>query len=486
MLPSATNPIESFLLAYLHLPSLQDVHVLVIGDVMLDRYWHGNTSRISPEAPVPIVDIERSEDRPGGAANVALNVVSLGAKCTLLGCVGADEAGALLVDKLQAAGVECDFVEVPDWPTTMKLRVLSQRQQLLRSDFESPTPETCANVLMEKLRSHIGDATVLIVEDYDKGAISDAQAIMRAAAAKNVPVVVDPKAKPFSNYAGASLLKPNRLELEAIVDTWTTDIELGERAAKLCRDHDIAALVVTLGGAGMSVIAAGQRQHLPARAVDVFDVTGAGDTAAAVLGIATGLGWSAIDAARLANVASSIVVTKSGTATVSGPELALAVQADEHKDKGMLTREQVALAVQLAKQAGEKVVFTNGCFDILHAGHVSYLEEARALGDRLVVAVNDDASVTRLKGAGRPVNELQRRLRVLAGLASVDWVVGFTEDTPVALLEELEPNVLVKGGDYGVDAVVGAEVVAGYGGEVRVLGLVEDCSTTEILEKVRG
>ncbi len=204
------------------------------------------------------------------------------------------------------------------------------------------------------------------------------------------------------------------------------------------------------------------------------------------MGIATGLGWSAIDSARLANVASSLVVTKAGTATVSGPELALAVHTDDQTGKGMLTREQVAHAVRLAKQAGEKVVFTNGCFDILHAGHVSYLEEARALGDRLVVAVNDDASVTRLKGAGRPVNELRRRLRVLAGLASVDWVVGFAEDTPVGLLEELEPNVLVKGGDYGVDEVVGADVVAAYGGEVQVLGLVEDCSTTEILEKVRG
>lgn len=486
MLPSAATPIESLRLAHLQLPSLQNVRVLVIGDVMLDRYWHGTTSRVSPEAPVPIVDVNRSEDRPGGAANVALNVVSLGARCTLLGCVGTDEAGLLLAEKLEAAGVVCDFVEVPDWSTIMKLRVVSRHQQLLRSDFETPLPEVCADLLLAKLPAHLDAASVLIIEDYDKGALRDTQAAMRAAAAKNVPVVVDPKSKPFSDYAGASLLKPNNQEFEAGAGAWSSEVELSERADKLCRDHAIAAFVVTHGSEGMSVVAEGQHRHFPARSVEVFDVTGAGDTAAAVLGIATGLGWSAIDAARLANVASSIVVTKAGTATVSGPELALAVQADDRTDKGMLTREQVAHAVRLAKQAGEKVIFTNGCFDILHAGHVSYLEEARALGDRLVVAVNDDASVTRLKGAGRPVNELRRRLRVLAGLASVDWVVGFAEDTPVGLLEELEPNVLVKGGDYGVDEVVGADVVAAYGGEVQVLGLVEDCSTSEILEKVRG
>jgi D-beta-D-heptose 7-phosphate kinase/D-beta-D-heptose 1-phosphate adenosyltransferase len=246
-------------------------------------------------------------------------------------------------------------------------------------------------------------------------------------------------------------------------------------------------VVVTRGAAGMTAVTAdGEHQHIPALPADVYDVTGAGDTAAAALAVTTSLGWDAIRGAQVANVASGLVVAKAGTAAVTGPELALALARRHRVDRGALRRAQLVDAVAEARAAGERIVFTNGCFDILHAGHVAYLEEARALGDRLVVAVNDDASVARLKGAGRPVNALERRLRVLAGLASVDWVVGFSEDTPEALLELLKPDVLVKGGDYRPSEVVGADRVIANGGEVRVLGLVEDCSTTAIVDQIRG
>ena len=448
---------------------------------MVDRYWHGDAERVSPEAPVPVVDVRRVEDRPGGAANIACNVASLGARCTLLGCVGRDAAGQALRRTLEAAGVRCDFVEVQGWSTVLKVRIISRQQQVLRSDFEAPLPTTAAAALAAKLPDRLGGAKVLIIGDYDKGAVADPAALIGVAKAAGVFVVVDPKCKPFSSYAGASLLKPNRLEFISAVGACADAGAVGEAARSLCHTLDLGAVVVTAGADGMTVVQRDAVHHLPAHPVEVFDVTGAGDTAAAVLGVAASLGWPVLDCARLANIAASLAVAKSGTAAVSGPELAFA--ATERAEHGVaLSEDQLLLAVAAAQQAGEKIVFTNGCFDILHAGHVAYLEQASRLGDRLVVAVNDDASVTRLKGAPRPVNALPRRLQVLAGLRSVDWVVSFAEDTPERLLGLVRPDVLAKGGDYQSQEVVGANIVAAYGGAVEVLGLVQDCSTTSILQ----
>ncbi len=471
----------------MNLPSLQDVHVVVAGDLMLDRYWFGAANRVSQEAPVPVVDVDHIEDRPGGAANVALNVVSLGARCTLIGAVGDDDAGRTLEATLTAAGVVCDFLVVPEWPTILKLRVLSQKQQLLRTDFEKLLTPGQVTGLAERLAARLEGASAVILQDYDKGTLADPAALVALASAADVPVVVDPKFKPFASYAGASILKPNRVEFERAVGPWADDDELLEKAEAVAREHRIDSLVITRGGQGNTVVNAdGSHRHVPALPVDVFDETGAGDTSAAALGVTRALGWPAEDCARIANVASGLVVAKTGTSVVTGPELAAALARDARVDRGVMSQAQLGDSVRLARQAGEKVVFTNGCFDILHAGHVAYLEEARALGDRLIVAVNDDASVTRLKGAGRPVNPLEQRLRVLSALAAVDWVVGFHEDTPEKLLKLLRPDVLVKGGDYGVDEVVGADIVRAAGGEVRVLSLVEDCSTTAIVDRIQG
>ena len=468
----------------LQLPSLKNLHVLVVGDLMLDRYWHGDAGRISPEAPVPVVAVERVEDCPGGAANVALNLVSLGAQCTLLGCVGRDATGTALRRILEAAGVSCDFVEVDRWATIQKVRVVSRQQQLLRSDFEAPLPAEAAEALAAKLPAHLPNAAALVLSDYDKGALASPASLLAVGKKAGAKVVVDPKFKPFSAYAGTDLLKPNQQEFAAALGAVGDLDALGEKAQSLCKQLGIGALVVTAGADGMMVVDSGQVRHLPAHPVEVYDVTGAGDTAAAVLGVAAGLGWSPLDSARLANVAAALVVAKSGTAAVSGPELAVAA-AQAGIDRGVLSRDQLKLAVAAARQAGEKIVFTNGCFDILHAGHVTYLEQARRLGDRLLVAVNDDASVARLKGPHRPINPLSRRLRVLAGLKSVDWVVSFPEDTPETLISQIRPEVLAKGGDYRSDQVVGADLVTSYGGKVEVLGLVEDCSTTGVLQGIR-
>lgn len=467
------------------LPSLESVHVVVVGDVMLDRYWVGDARRVSQEAPVPVVDIDHTEDVPGGAANVALNVASMGARCTLVGIVGDDTDGRALTQVLEAAGVACEFVTAADWPTILKLRVVSRKQQLLRTDFERPLPAGAADPVAERVAAVLGDATALVLQDYDKGVLADPPALITLAREAGVPVVVDPKHKPLSVYAGADLIKPNVHEFEDAVGPWADDDAMVALGRSLCQVNDFGALIITRGGRGMTVVEpGGAHQHVPARPVDVYDVTGAGDTAAAALAVSRSLGWDAVACAQLANMASGIVVGKSGTATVTGPELAMALAATPRADRGILSRTQLADTVRQARGRGERIVFTNGCFDILHAGHVAYLEEARNLGDRLVVAVNDDASVRRLKGAGRPVNPLERRLMVLSGLAAVDWVVGFDEDTPEPLLELLRPDVLVKGGDYSADQVVGADIVRSYGGDVRVLGLVADVSTTAIVERL--
>jgi D-beta-D-heptose 7-phosphate kinase/D-beta-D-heptose 1-phosphate adenosyltransferase len=300
-------------------------------------------------------------------------------------------------------------------------------------------------------------------------------------------VLADPKGKDFAIYRGATVITPNLSEFEAIVGHCADEAELVAKGAKLMADLELGALLVTRGEHGMTLLRPDQHAlHLPARAREVFDVTGAGDTVISTLAAAIAAGEELPHAVALANLAAGIVVGKLGTAAISAPELRRAIQRAEGSERGVLTLDQLLLAIDDARAHNEKIVFTNGCFDILHAGHVTYLEQARAQGDRLIVAVNDDASVSRLKGPGRPINSVDRRMAVLAGLGAVDWVISFPEGTPENLLTHVKPDVLVKGGDYSVDQVVGAPIVQAYGGEVRVLGLVENSSTTAIVEKIRG
>ena len=467
------------------LPVAPNVHVLVVGDIMLDRYIHGRTDRVSREAPVPVVQVDGSEDRLGGAANVALNVAGLGARCTLVGSIGDDPTGQTVSNLLEDAGIETDLVVVDGWRTTLKERLVSMQQQIVRMDFEQPLPAEFADEVLTRTARHMAAADVLIIEDYDKGAVADPQRIMAAASRNSLPVIADPKFKPFSAYRGVTILKPNRPEFEAALGYWPEEGDLPTAGCGLASASGAAAIALTRGGDGMTVFeATGACQHVPAVSVDVYDETGAGDTVAATLGVCTALGWPRGESARLANVAGGLVCTKFGTAAATAQELNLAARTASAQGQAP-RRRQLTAAVARARRHGERIVFTNGCFDILHAGHVGYLNEARQLGDRLIVAVNDDDSVRRLKGDGRPVNRLEQRIRVLEGLQSVDWVVPFSEDTPEALLAEIRPDVLVKGGDYAVQEIVGADFVRGYGGDVQVLGLVEDCSTTDIVDRIR-
>ena len=466
-------------------PRLDGQLVVVVGDLMVDRYWYGHTSRISQEAPVPVVEVARVEDRPGGAANVALNLAALGARCVLIGVAGQDLAARELIAKLTAAGVECDVVQVAGFETLTKVRLISQQQQVMRADFEQEVPATAAAQISARLAQHVSSAAAVVIEDYDKGTIADPQALIATCA--ETPVVVDPKSKPCADFAGASLVKPNEAELRQWLTPWPQETELVPALDELRRRHNIAAFVVTRGSEGMLIVDdQAEALHLPARRVDVFDVTGAGDTVAATLALAIAAGHKVRAAARLANLAASIAVAQIGTAAVSAPQLRALLEREQRADRGVLANDQLLDFAQRARADGERIVFTNGCFDILHAGHVAYLREARELGDRLVVAINDDASVARLKGEGRPVNSLAQRGQVLAALAVVDWVVAFTEDTPDRLLQQLKPELLVKGGDYSIDEVVGADLVRSYGGEIRVLALVDGVSTTGIVSALKG
>ena len=470
----------------LEIPRFDKARILVVGDVMLDRYWQGNTSRISPEAPVAVVRVGNTKDSPGGAGNVALNLAALGSAASLVGLVGDDQNGRELETSLHAAGVLCGFLKIRDKPTITKLRVISRHQQLIRLDFEELFDSQDAAAVPSKVKELLDNVDVLVLSDYKKGALADVPALIALAKRAGIPVLVDPKGDDFSIYRGATLLKPNLHEFEAIVGPCTSEQQLVEKGRQLLRELELEALLITRGEHGMSLIREGvAEQHFPARARDVFDVTGAGDTVISVLAASLGTGLALSESVALANIAAGLVVAKLGTAAISGPELRREVQRDGGSDRGVMSLQQLQLAVADAKAHGERIVFTNGCFDIIHAGHVGYLKEAKKQGDRLIVAINDDASVTRLKGKGRPINSIDRRMAVVSGLEAVDWVVSFPEDTPENLLRALQPDTLIKGGDYGIEGVVGSEFVQSYGGTVKVLAFLDNCSTSAIVNKIQ-
>ncbi len=467
------------------LPDFNTASVLVIGDIMLDRYWFGEAARISPEAPVPIVNIKQMDERPGGAGNVALNIAALGVDTTLIGITGKDEASRILTEQLAAASVSHDIHCLSGIPTITKHRVISRHQQLIRMDFEEKFPVFDPSNIIRYYTHNLANTHLVILSDYGKGTLACAPELIRLAKNAGVPVLVDPKGTDFSIYRGADVITPNFKEFETIVGVCHNEQDILNKAQALLKQHDIEALLLTRGERGMTLIRRQEEElHLPAHARDVFDVTGAGDTVIAILGASLAAGATLPEAMKLANLAASLVVSKLGAATVSLPELQAAFFGHTTISGGILNNEQLLLAATEARVKGKRVVFTNGCFDILHAGHVAYLQQAKQLGDFLIVAINDDNSVQKLKGPGRPVNNVDQRMAVLAGLGVVDWVTSFSDDTPERLLKLLQPDVLVKGGDYTVDQVVGADIVRAYGGDIRVLGAIKNLSTTSIIDRV--
>lgn len=462
--------------------------VLLVGDVMLDRYWSGRTARISPEAPVPVVDVGDFRALPGGAANVALNVAALGARASLLGLVGADDDARTLRSGLDAAGVDHELLAVDGSRTITKMRVLSRNQHLIRLDVEDGFAAADRGALVERFAARVDDAGVVVLSDYAKGTLQaiTPELIARARHAGR-RVLVDPKGDDFDRYRGASVLTPNRAELERVVGA-CADLEVLEaRARGLVERLGLEALLITRGDEGMSLVPAdGEVLHVPAHRREVYDVTGAGDTVIGVLAAMTAAGVDLVAATRLVNQAAAVVVTRLGASQVGLDELRAAEAAEREPDHRVVDEAGLMRAVEGARRRGQRLVMTNGCFDLLHAGHLQGLRAMRAMGDRLIVAVNDDDSVARLKGAGRPLTPLAERTALLAALDCVDWVVAFAEDTPLRLIERVRPDVLAKGGDYAPEDVVGYDAVTRHGGAVRIVDYTPGRSTSALIERIRG
>jgi D-beta-D-heptose 7-phosphate kinase / D-beta-D-heptose 1-phosphate adenosyltransferase len=464
-----------------------DIPLMVLGDVMLDKHVHGHVRRISPEAPVPVVGLLREDYSPGGAGNVAATLAGLGCQVTLAGLVGSDTEGAQLRDALLQKGVErLKLVERPGLKTISKCRILSDtQQQLLRLDRDGDRSAfaTVAEEMLDSILSLTDAQAAVVLADYDKGVVTPAvaRAVIDRCRQRGIPCVVDPKKTEFAPYELASLVTPNLMEAErAVGRPLMGDDAVGRAAFELRSAHHLDALLITRGHEGMTLATSEGITHIPAQVRDVADVTGAGDTVVAVLAACLGSGWTVVEACRLANVAAGIAVSHPGTYVVHADELAMAWSGLSPK---ILNREPARRRLVEARHRGRKVVFTNGCFDILHAGHLASLEGAKRLGDLLVVGLNSDASVRNLKGDSRPVISEENRANLLAGLACVDLVVLFDEPTPEELIRELEPDVLVKGGDYSLDQIAGADFVRGRGGQVVTLPLLDGLSTTAILDR---
>ena len=460
---------------------------MVVGDLILDRNWQGDTSRISPEAPVPVVHIKETEDCPGGAGNVALNIAALDSTVTVLGYTGNDEAANVLKSQLEQANVSCQFEQLTGQPTITKLRVLSRHQQLIRLDFEDSFHDVPTEKLVEDFKQALPSHEVVVLSDYDKGTLASVQQLISVAKLAGKKILVDPKGADFKKYQGATLITPNWSEFQAVVGECHSDEDVVSRGAALLEDLQLEALLVTRGEKGMTLLQPEQEPiHLPTQAQEVFDVTGAGDTVISTLAACLAAGSSFAESTVLANQAAGLVVAKLGTATITQQELKSTLHTLEEMPRGFVSADDLAKAISMARVNGEKIVLTNGCFDILHPGHVRYLQQAKNLGDRLVILVNDDASVKRLKGPERPINHLETRAEMLSALACVDWVCAFAEDSPREHICRILPDVLVKGGDYKcIEDIEGHDCVAKAGGSTYVLDYVDGCSTTNLIKNIR-
>lgn len=465
--------------------------VLVVGDGMLDKYWHVNTRRISDEAPVPIVRVMDTENRLGGAANVAANLVALGARVKLLTAVGVDQNADSLIELLDAKDIPHNLAHIENFSTIVKLRVLCKQQQMIRLDHE----DELENLRLDELKQiydiyakEIFNYNIVILSDYAKGVLHNPRPYIQTAVACGVPVIVDPKNNDFNLYRDSYIVKPNLLEFERIVGKCANIEILVERARNLINNCGIKNLIITRGSAGMTVVpSSGEASHIPAYSGEVYDVTGAGDTVISVLAAAVSSNIDLVKAARISSIAASIAVSKVGTASVSVHEIKKAMHTIHELPLGIQQVEGLAQIIAQAQARGEKVVFANGCYDLIHFGHIRFLERAKELGDRLVVGINTDDSIRRSKGPNRPLYTLEQRMEVLSALDVVDWVVPFSEDRPGKLVEALNPDVLVKGDEHfktvnDIPPGEGVEHVLARGGSVHLIGRTQGCSSSQTIE----
>ena len=470
----------------MNLKLLSKSKILVFGDVMLDRYVSGSVDRVSPEAPVPVLKPIKEEIRLGGAANVALNLSSLGSKVSLIGITGKDSSSKQISNLIKENKIKNELVH-SSLPTITKLRLLSSKQQLLRVHNEEEFTKNDWQSAKRRFDKSIGlsSSNLLIISDYGKGTLQDIPALIKKAKKLNKMVLVDPKGNNFSKYKGADIITPNFSEFIGEVGPVGSEREISSKAKSLIKSLNLGALLVTRGSEGMTLFKKEKnkidRSNFPTQAKEVFDVSGAGDTVIASLAAALSAGFDISSAVKLANVAAGIVVGKSGTATAYLSE----IEPHFSDDDLVFSLGEVKKYSSILKKNNKKVVFTNGCFDILHAGHVHYLEQAKKMGDELVVGLNSDSSVKALKGKKRPINNLQHRAKVLSSLRCVDKIVSFEDETPIKLIKAIKPDVLVKGGDYKVKDVVGHKDVGSWGGKVKIIPMVPGLSTTNIIKKMK-
>ncbi len=473
---------------------LKSARVLTIGDIMLDRYVNGSVERISPEAPIPVLHIDHEKVMLGGSGNVAANIAALGGGGTIISILGDDGAGIEVARLVRGLG-NIDFAPatIDGRPTTIKTRFVAGNQQMMRADIEdaSAIDADGENEIIANAKGAIKDHGAIVLSDYGKGALNDKvmQDVIKAAADAKITIIVDPKGRDFSRYRGADIITPNKKELfEATNMAVDSDDEIVAAARSVIKSAGVKHVLATRSADGMTLISAkGNPIHLKAESLDVFDVSGAGDTVVAVLALGLAAGGDIELAARLANVAAGIVVGKTGTATASASELAHAIH---NRDMGaaeakVMSMEEIEIKAAAWRDSGLKVGFTNGCFDLLHPGHISLLGEAKAQCDRLIIGLNSDASVKRLKGETRPIQVEASRAQVLGATSAVDGIVIFSEDTPVELIKAIKPDVLIKGADYKIDEVVGRDIVEAYGGKVYLAEIKQGHSTTETVKKLK-
>ena len=469
----------------MNLKQLSKGNVLVFGDVILDRYISGTVDRVSPEAPVPVLKPTKEDIRLGGAANVAVNLSSLGSKATLIGVTGRDDSSNQIKDLLKKNKIKNALTKSVN-PSISKLRFLAGQQQLIRIDSEEEFTEADWKSSLSNYRKHIRleKNKVLVISDYGKGTLKNIPLIIKEAKKLNKIILVDPKGDNFSKYNSANIITPNFDEFLRVVGKIKGEADVTSKGKELINSLKLRALLITRGSEGMTLLEkkTGKivRMDFPTEAKDVFDVSGAGDTVIASIAAGLAGGFSLSESIRLANVAAGIVVGKSGTATVNKIEITPFI----NKAEAYMSMEEAESFAQSLRQKGKKIIFTNGCFDILHAGHVEYLEAAKDLGDKLIVGVNSDQSVKELKGKNRPLNMLEHRAKLLASLRCVDAVVVFGDKTPIKLISAVKPDILVKGGDYKINEIVGHEEVVKSGGKVMTIPLVKGISTTKIIQKM--
>lgn len=472
--------------------SFRGKKIVVFGDFMIDEYLDGSVSRISPEAPVPVVHVKSNTRRLGGAGNVVRNLSALGASVAAVSYIGNDSDGKWLMERLNGYGIDISgIVQGDDTITSIKTRVTAQNQQLLRYDREivKDAPESYVEKLSQIINGVLSDACAVIISDYGKGVVtpSTAKAVISAARKANIPVVVDPKGNDYSKYSGATACTPNMKELQGAVGrTLTTEEDIAAAGKEICSACNIEYILATRSEKGMSLISGntGEKKDYPALAKEVTDVTGAGDTVISVFTLCLACGASHDDCCRLSNIAASIVVSKFGAAVASPEEINQTIAETPKMFSKVYTMSEAAQKSAFLRQQGKKIVFTNGCFDIVHAGHISSFMQAREFGDVLFVGVNSDDSIRRIKGEKRPIVAQENRLALLESLSCIDYLVLFEDDTPEELIRAIKPDVLVKGKDWEGKEVAGGEFVRSYGGEVRFIELEQGLSTTNIINKI--